>query len=75
MGSRLWAGVAMAGIGIGAAVVAFLGLLQWQHWKQDEANVHAMVQLLNYNVAQGKLVAVPTSEPSAAPQAPPGEKK
>lgn len=59
MHSRLWTGLGMALIGVVAAVVAFFGLLQWQHWRLDEANVHAMVDLVNYNVEQGTLKVRP----------------
>lgn len=64
-----WTGV--VGVALAVAVVAFFTLLQVQHWRQDEATFHAVVQLLNYNVAQGKLVTVaaPTS-PLSAPEPP-----
>jgi hypothetical protein len=68
MGNRWVTGLVMVGVGVGAAVLAFFGLLQWQHWRQDEANVHGLVQIVNYNIQQGKLLPLPDAP------APPGPK-
>lgn len=54
--------------GILVAVVAFLGLQQLQQWRQDAANLQAIVRLLNYNIAQGHLVLEPVV-PAAPPVA------
>ncbi len=69
MGSKLGIGLSAAAVGLIVAIAAFFGLLQWQHWRQDEANVHGLVQIVNYNIAQGTLKALPDA------QAPPAEKK
>lgn len=58
-----WLGV--LGTALVVAVLVFLGLLQVNHWRQDEANLHAVIQLLNYNVAEGKLAVVPAAAPVA----------
>lgn len=70
-----WLGVGVVALVV--AVVAFLGLLQVQHWRTDEETFHAVVQLLNYNVAQGRLavVAGPTSPVAAAPAPAPTTEK
>jgi len=68
MGNRWVTGLVMVGVGVGAAVLAFFGLLQWQHWRQDEANVHGLVQIVNYNIQQGIVKAIPDAT------APPGPK-
>lgn len=60
-----WLGVGVVALVV--AVVAFLGLLQVQHWRQDEETLHQVVQLLNYNVQQGKLVGIPPPQPPATP--------
>ncbi len=67
-----WLGAVV--VGSAAAIVVFLGLLQAQHWRQDEATLHQMVQLLNYNVATGKLAAMPDPQapPAPAPAPPTG---
>lgn len=72
-----WLGV--VAVGAVAGVCAFLALLQWAHWRQDEANLHALVQLINYNVQHGRLlvpeVAVaPTSPPASPPGTTPAPK-
>lgn len=63
-----WLGVGVVALVV--AVVAFLGLLQVQHWRQDEETLHQVVQLLNYNVAQGKLMGVPAPQPAPPAVAP-----
>lgn len=55
-------------LGVVAAILTFLGLLQWQHWRQDEAAVHALIGVINYNLQQGRLVLPPL--PTAATPAP-----
>lgn len=69
-------------IGVVSAVLAFLGLIQIAHWRQDEAMVHGLGQLVIYNLQRGKLdpvpeqpvapakVGAPPSAPAPAPEPP-----
>ena len=61
LGWKDWLAVLVVGLLVGG--VAFGGLLQIQQWRQDTATLRAVVQLLNYNVAQGKLVIIPQEPP------------
>lgn len=74
---QAWAFV--CGVGTVVAVVVFLGLLQVQHWRQDEENLHAAILLLNYNMQEGRLLPLPQAAPPPRPPvpvpAPPVEKK
>ncbi len=54
---RSWLVVVVVAVVV--AVGTFVGLLEFQHLKQDEANLHAIIPLLNFNLAKGHLELPP----------------
>lgn len=68
----------LIGLIIGVVVIALVataGALvysTYKSWEIDYRNHQAMVQIIQYNLQQGKLVALPAAPPAvAAPVAPP----
>ena len=62
--------VSSAVIGVVAAVLAFCGLLVGQHLWADHLDHHLVVEVLKYNIGQGKLLPLPTPSGSTAPAQP-----
>jgi hypothetical protein len=57
-------------VGGGFALVVFLLLQSWAHYRNDDAALHQqIVPLLNYNLQQGRLVPLPTVPVPPAPEA------
>lgn len=63
-GWRFWSLVVL--VGLTAAVVGFLALVQVRHWSVDEQQLHEVVQLIQ----QGRIQVAPPQGPTVAPAPP-----
>lgn len=67
-----WLGLIVVGLLAGAAGVVLA--LQIEHWRADEADVHLMKLVLQYNVQRGHLEPLPgPGGPPTAPTPAPGK--
>lgn len=54
-------------VAVVVAGLAFASLLEVQHLKQDEANLHALIPLINFNLATHRLDLPPGPESVTPP--------
>lgn len=70
--SRSWSTLAVTSIvTLAIATVLAVGLAagwtRYQHWQADHLNHHVLVEIVRYNLEQGKLVIPPALQDKPAP--------